>query len=728
MNDRHSLRVFLAALALMVATLPQSRPLRAQEQETPPARFPSEVQLITVDALVLDSAGRPVRDLTKADFVVTEDGRPRDIASFEAPLPESAGPEEEAPAETPAVVTNEPAATGRAFVVLVDDLKISAQQAEQARQTVTSFLEKGPGPGDEVTLGTTSGDLWWSTRIPEGQEDLLAILKRVKGRYTDTNAFDRMTEYEAFWINAHEQFSLPVDPRDERMLDSIKGRVIARWISLGICPERIVASCDAQARARATDIDTARVQRTRLTMASVRRGLEALSLSHGRKSLLLFSPGFLRDSDTDLREIASVSREARSAVYFIDLRGLEAASGGIGTADDAESMIQTGDSAGLNVRMRFEESVLGSAGTAALADETGGFSVRNTNDMAGAAQRIVDESRAVYLLGFYPVEGKSARDWRKLKVEVKRPGLTVRARQGYSLRGAIRPSPEAPAKPGKEKDKDKAKTPLNPMVARALDSAHDVPGIPLRAMVFIQEPGEKDKTHVLVSAAVDTSRLEFQPNGKGRSARLDVSVVATERDTGGGFSHNDPVEMALNADETPGWRGFTREFELPPGVTQVRVIVRDTKSGALGSVSERFEVPRPDVFRVSTPVLSDVLEPAKDRQSKPRAALAVYRTFPPQGGLYIEFEAFGAARAPDTGAPKVSAGFDLKTHDRLVRTAEATPITPDSTGRVVRLMGMKLDGLEEGPYELVLKLRDEVSGARIERVEAFTLSRNAAAR
>jgi VWFA-related protein len=717
----------------MLLTLPQSLPLRAQEQETPPPRFPSEVQLITVDALVLDSAGRPVRDLTKADFVVTEDGRPRDIASFEAPLPESPGPEEEAPAETPAVVTNEPGTTGRAFVVLVDDLKISPQQAEQARQTVTSFLERGPGPGDEVTLGTTSGDLWWSTRIPEGQEDILTVLKRVKGRYLESSGLDRMSEYEAYWINTHEQYSLPTDPRDERMLDSIKGRVIARWISLGLCPDNIVAGCDALARARATEIDTTRLNRTRLTMASVRRGLEALSLSHGRKSLLLFSPGFLRDSDTDLREIASVSREARSAVYFIDLRGLEAASGGIGDASDAESRIQTGDSAGLNVRMRFEESVLGSAGTAALADETGGFSVRNTNDMAGAAQRIVDESRAVYLLGFYPVEGKSPRDWRKLKVEVRRPGLTVRARRGYSLRGAIRPSPEPPAKPGKDKDKDKdkdknkAKTPLNPMVARAIDSAHDVPGIPLRAMVFIQEPREKDKTHVLVSAAIDTSRLEFHPDGKGRSARLDVSVVATERDTGGGFSHNDPVEMTLNAGETPGWRGFTREFELPPGVTQVRVIVRDTKSGALGSVSERFEVPRPGVFRVSTPVLSDVIEPAKDRQSKPRAALAVYRTFPPQGGLYCEFEAFGAARAPDTGAPKVSAGFDLKTHDRLVRTAEATPIAPDSTGRVVRLMGMKLDGLEEGPYELVLKLRDEVSGARIERVEAFTLARDAGA-
>ncbi len=37
-----------------------------------------------------------------------------------------------------------------------------------------------------------------------------------------------------------------------------------------------------------------------------------------------------------------------------------------------------------------------------------------------------DESRVYYLIGYTPPAGKGPRDWRRLKVEVKRPGLRVR--------------------------------------------------------------------------------------------------------------------------------------------------------------------------------------------------------------------------------------------------------------------------------------------------------------
>ena len=55
--------------------------------------------------------------------------------------------------------------------------------------------------GDEVTLATTSGDAWWSARIPEGRDDLLAVAARLRARTSNaSNASDYMSEYEAFWI------------------------------------------------------------------------------------------------------------------------------------------------------------------------------------------------------------------------------------------------------------------------------------------------------------------------------------------------------------------------------------------------------------------------------------------------------------------------------------------------------------------------------------------------
>ena len=46
-------------------------------------------------------------------------------------------------------------------------------------------------------------------------------------------------------------------------------------------------------------------------------------------------------------------------------------------------------------------------------------------------------------------------------------------------------------------------------------------------------------------------------------------------------------------------------------------------------------------------------------------------------------------------------------------------------GRVVRLLALPLDGLEEGDYELVLEVVDPASGRRLEAHERFTLEGDA---
>jgi len=47
-------------------------------------RFPAGVELVVVDAVVVDEAGRPVAGLSRDDFRVLEDGEPQAITSFEA--------------------------------------------------------------------------------------------------------------------------------------------------------------------------------------------------------------------------------------------------------------------------------------------------------------------------------------------------------------------------------------------------------------------------------------------------------------------------------------------------------------------------------------------------------------------------------------------------------------------------------------------------------------------
>jgi VWFA-related protein len=699
---------------------------RAAQEPAPPS-FPTGVEVVTIDAVVLDASGRAVPGLGRNDFVVTEDGRVQEIAQFEAFVSGDAGPAE----EPSAVASNEGAArrTGRAFAVVVDDLRITPVRTEATRQAVVSFLERSLNDGDEVTLGTTSGDAWWSARIPEGREDLLAVARRVRGRAVESNSPDRITEYEAFWINTQEALpaqgslrpdrpeSAPsADPPPEANPGSIKERVKLRWKTANLCTG---TSCDGMVRAQAAELDTRRQGRTRLTLQTVRRGIEALADVHGRKSLLLLSEGFLQDGAKESREVAAVAREANAAVYFIDVKGLEALPGGGSAADSEPTTDPRTRSA-----MRFEESVFESAGAEALASETGGFSVRNTNDLAGGFGRIARESRVFYLLGFYPPEGKAVRKWRKVRVQVTRPGLTVRARRGYTL-GRETTEPQAARREKKDK-RDKPQRVVDPAITRALDSAHDAADIPLRAMAYVLEPGPNDTAHVVVAIELDARRLVFQPKGPSRVARVDLSVVASGRDSGRGFRHDDTLEILAHGAEAPGWRAVAREFELPPGVSQARVVVRDQASGARGAVSQRLEVLPSGSLRLSTPILTDQVEPAQKAGGRPRPALAAHRVFRPGGTLYCEFEVFGAAPS-SAGGPRVVAGLELVGADGgVARKADLTPIAPDAGGRVVRLVGMGLEGMAEGSYELVLKVRDETSGSRVERREPFTLAALAA--
>ena len=79
-----------ALLAAVVSLLlaPDSGAVGVAAQVVPPvATFKSSVDLVRVAAIVRDSKGRFVQDLTARDFDVLDDGRPRPIADFQQELP-----------------------------------------------------------------------------------------------------------------------------------------------------------------------------------------------------------------------------------------------------------------------------------------------------------------------------------------------------------------------------------------------------------------------------------------------------------------------------------------------------------------------------------------------------------------------------------------------------------------------------------------------------------------
>jgi hypothetical protein len=155
---------------------------------------------------------------------------------------------------------------------------------------------------------------------------------------------------------------------------------------------------------------------------------------------------------------------------------------------------------------------------------------------------------------------------------------------------------------------------------------------------------------------------------------------------------------------------------MPPGVWQLRLLARDVSTGRIGTAIHTFEVPPARGFRLSTPIVTATLEKV-DGRDRPR--LSLDRTFRPGQVLYCQFQAHGAAFGPAGDAPRVTAGWELRRGGILVRASPPSPIKPAPDGRLSRLVGVSLEGLDPGAYELKLSARDEVTGAVAGSSEPF---------
>ena len=126
-----------------------------------------------------------------------------------------------------------------------------------------------------------------------------------------------------------------------------------------------------------------------------------------------------------------------------------------------------------------------------LAQQTGGFAVLNTNDLVAGMARVIDDTRGYYLLGFdTSIPANERWDPNDIRIHVKRPGLTVRARRGlFGPAEKERPRDAAPADP-------LVAATLSPFATGAIDVrlttlfAHDkTAGSYVRTLFFIDPAG-----------------------------------------------------------------------------------------------------------------------------------------------------------------------------------------------------------------------------------------------
>jgi VWFA-related protein len=706
-----ALLVFLLA-PLALAQEPRPSP-------TPPT-FAAGVEMVVVDVVVTAKGGGPIPGLRREDFEVSEEGVAQDVQTFESVDVSPPGEEEEPEPAAPRVSLNTgpQAMNARSYVLIFDQDHLSPVGASRAKRAIADFLRFGPRAGDTVMIVGTGGGAWWVTRAGEARAELDALLKGMQGRYTVSETPDRITDWEALriWQDRDPVVQEQVRRRLEsyatgrqRLSEGFPVRGQDRLTDTG--GQEFVS--DNEILSRAQEVYEMSMVRNRTTLLSLARVVDSMGAVRGRKTVVLFSEGFIKDPRLDEHDLVlRTAQRANVALYYVDVRGLEAmpqsATAQFGTqlpaADVAEQMAQ---------------GLLGAAGSDDLAIRTGGFSIKSTNDLQRGMIRIAQEARHYYLLGYVPKDARADGRWRKITVKVARPGLDIRARQGYFAPG------------GDKRQKERARGTWRPGLQQALDSPYEFQGIPLRLTHNVFEQTAPGRARALLTAEVDIRGLDFAAEGNKSVDTLEYLLAVVPREGGEVQRHDQKLELKLPPDLRAvlesRWLPVSRELDLAPGRYQVRLVVRDTRGGAVGSLRHDFEVPELSGWRTSTPVLSDALEPK--REGAPLApVVAARRTFLAGGTLYYQFEVYGAGRDAASGLPRVSAGFTLLAADGApVMRVEPAPIKPTSEGRLARLGVVPLEGKPPGAYQLVLDLRDDVTGRSLEVREPFALEAPATA-
>jgi VWFA-related protein len=329
-----------------------------------------------------------------------------------------------------------------------------------------------------------------------------------------------------------------------------------------------------------------------------------------------------------------------------------------------------------------------------LAHETGGFAVVDTNDVAPGVAEILPANASYYVLGYEPAVRRGDGRWHRIAVRVGRPGVTVRARQGYEDR----------------------RVPAVPPLDAALAGVVPATDLPLAAWAdaFVGADGRP-------GALVVVGLPEAEAEGKGGApAAVEVRVVASDERLRVARTGRVRVggKTALLGGDVPVW------LPLPAGRYQVRVAAGRGERGPAGSVFLDVEVPA----WAREPVGLSGVAVGGGAAEGPRAVRVGGVPFVPttrrvfrreervQGFVQVVRRERGGASAVTVVMRVVS-----ERGDTVVEARETVGEQAFGRGRVVG-RGLEVPGgtLRPGSYRLVVQAVP-VRGAAVERRVAFTV-------
>ena len=581
------------AIAILLSTFLVAVAGHAGERSSvqqPAATFKADVNLVEVHAVVTDSRGEFVRDLTRDDFEIYESGRPQTPSVFQlVDLPSAALARDttQLSGVEPDVRMTSPRFEGRLYVLVLDDLHTSALRSQLVKRAARQFIERHLADGDLAAVILTSGRTDAAQELTPSHRLLLAAVDKFQGQKLPSITGERL----AVHLN---------DRDSERAASSGGGE----------------SSSSSPSAPRADDPrDFERGMNAQRSLGAIRNVAQWMSDVPGRrKSLVLFSEGIEYDIYdvfnnraatsimADARDAIAAAQRANVTIFAVDPRGLTQ------LGDEAITIQSVSDDPNVDygtARGFANELLMAQESLISLAQETGGMAVVRTNDIAGGLTRIERDTSRYYVLGYVADPTNSPGKFRKIEVKVKRPGLTVRARRGYvpaDLKSAARR--DTGIKPG-----------TSPALAAALTNPVPVGEVPLRVWAAPFK-GTGKNASVAIAVEIDGAALKYEQRGDRFIENLELSIVAADHT--GKIRGSDRQTLTLqlkpethNALVSGGGVRMLSRIELPPARYQIRVGAHESNGGAVGAVPIDLEVPDYDkaTFALSGLVFTSSLAP-----------------------------------------------------------------------------------------------------------------------
>lgn len=545
MRRSGSLRLIIA---LVFPLLGFPAPMTQDRQEQP-FKITVKTQLVVENVSVKDRKGRTIEGLTEKDFIVTEDGVPQTISLFRF----------ERLDDTPAL--SPPRAVAPDFRVTPETIPQPATGPAryQDRRLLVLFFDSGD-------FNTYSA----AARFVQSQmktADLVAIMR---------------FQQQKGVVNMPQDFT---DDRDALLNTLWKLAYTDEYDDFG--PNVTFGQ----------DTPEFNLFNTDRRLSALQTAVNMLRPVNEHKSLVYFAGGLQLnglENQAQLRATINAAIRANVVIFPVDSRGLVAmaplgnasqpSSGGPGMFTGAFAMSR------ISAFQQSQDALY------ALAADTGGKALLDSNDLAAGIVQAQQAISSYYVIGYYPIDTAADGKFRRVKISLRETAnVRLDYRQGYFASKTFDKFTAA--------DKER-------QLAEALLLEDPITDLPI-AMEINYFQLNAAKYFVPIVVKIPGSELVLA--SQGGAERTLIDFIGVVKDESGPTVRNlrDKVDIKLSGETAAALAQrpiqYDTGFTLLPGKYVIKFLARDAETGRIGTYQTSFAIPNLMKEVESIPISSVVL-------------------------------------------------------------------------------------------------------------------------